>query len=258
MIFVPPLQLSKPGLFVTGTDTGVGKTVVSSAIAWALSQAGQRVGVCKPFATGCRHEAGEWISEDAQALQHFAGKRHSLHTVNPVTFPAPAAPAVAAEFARQDIDYPAIARSLAELDQTSDVLVIEGVGGVMVPLDPHRPGLTVLDLMMELDYPVLVVARAILGTLNHTALTLHALRQAGLRCVGVVVNGYDANPEAMDDLVMQTNPRWIERMNDTRVLAVLPRVSAEEIAPAAGLMPASILDAVATVPWASLAARPRR
>ena len=233
---------ARPGLFVTGTDTGVGKTVVAAAIAAALRRRGLRVGVCKVAASGCRRERGQLVSEDAELLAHHAESRHRLDVVCPQRFVEPLAPAVAAERAGTDLDWAAIRSSLDVIASDSDVMIVEGVGGVLVPMD--RAGHTVLDLMRALMLPAVVVARAGLGTINHTLLTVGALRAAGVPVAGVVINRYPADA----DTATETNPAAVERYGRVPVLAICP----DEPSTLPEL-PAGAAEAIAAVDWASLA-----
>ncbi|MCX5659324.1 MAG: dethiobiotin synthase [Planctomycetota bacterium] len=257
----PPL-LRKPGLFITATDTGVGKTTITCAIARALRRESQRmrVGVCKPMATGCRRDREGLVSEDAEALAHFADCRQPLDVINPVRYVLPVAPAVAAEATGEPIDRDAIARSLTLLDESSDVVLVEGVGGVMVPIDGRHPRVTVLDLAASLGYPVLVVCRAGLGTLNHTSMTVRLLRDAGCMIAGVVINGYVADTSlsesALADASMVSNRRWIEKMTGLPILAVSPACPVEEVVPHQAKIPPAILDAVALTYWSDVAGAP--
>ena len=263
-------RLDKPGLFVTGTDTGVGKTLVTCAIAWHLRQHAilrmdsggrgsgdvgrrNRVAVCKPVATGCRRDREGLISEDAEALAHFADCREPLDVINPVRYRQPVAPAVAAQQTDAAIDGRAIVRSLERLGAGHDVILVEGIGGLLVPLDNHDPECTVIDLIKDIGFPVLVVTRAGLGTLNHTAMTVRLLRGAGLAVAGLVVNGFIADSssaaEREADASMATNRSWLERMNGLRVLATVPACGATAVAPQAGHLPPAILDAVGVTYW---------
>lgn len=140
-------RLSIPSLFVTGTDTGVGKTVIAGAIAQFLHRQGLRVAVCKPIATGCVHRREGLVSEDAEFLAHCADARHPLDLICPQCFAEPLAPAIAAERAGQPIDWEAIGRAMHLMSGDSDVMVVEGIGGILVPLDKHY---SVLDLAAEL------------------------------------------------------------------------------------------------------------
>ena len=242
--------LTRPGLFVTGTDTGVGKTAVTCGIAAALRGQGVgRVGVCKPLASGCRKDREGLVSEDAEALAHFADCRLPLEVVCPVRYAAPLAPAVAAEESGVDVDFAAIGAALTRLDHASDVVLVEGVGGVCVPLD--RAGrVSVLDLAAAMGYPVLIVARSTLGTLNHTAMTARLLRDAGLRIAGVVMNHYPVDAGRLsDDPSVQSNRRWLEKLTGAPVLAIVPACASDAVRPERGLLPPEFLDAFTQCHW---------
>ncbi len=238
-------KLTKPGLFITATDTEVGKTVASCAIAACLRRAGLAVGVCKPMASGCRHDREGLVSPDAEALAHFADCRQPLHIINPLRYAAPLAPAVAAEQTDTPADWSCIAESLEQLDQAHDLLIVEGIGGWLVPLDQKQ---TVADLARWIGYPAVVVVRPSLGTLNHTALTCAAIRNTGTRLAGLIINRYrtdDPDPSAA------SNPRWLARQNRTQVLTTLPE--ADGVAVEAGRLPEAIVEAAGMVDWQSIA-----
>jgi len=245
------IQGKKPGLFVTGTDTEVGKTLIACAIAAAMRRQlpGIRLGASKPFASGCRHEREGLVNEDAEALAHFADCKQPLNVINPIRFAAPLAPAVAAQEAGEPIDWATLERSLAVLERESDALLIEGVGGVMVPLDPQRPKYTVLDFISALGYPVVIVTRANLGTLNHTALTVRALKQAGCRIAGLVLNGYIVDPVETDDPSIASNRLWLEKLTGIKTLAVVPKVDPVGAQPEKGRIDPAILEAVEMTYW---------
>ncbi len=243
-----------PGLFITGTDTGVGKTLVTCAIASAIrrQEPGACLGVLKPFASGCRKDREGLVSEDAEALAHFADARQPLEIITPIRFAAPLAPAAAAREADEPIDWSALSRSLSRIDHECDAVLMEGVGGLMVPLDPTRPKYTVLNLIVELGYPVLIVTRAGLGTLNHTAMTAHLLKQAGCRIVGMVINGYVADAVQTDDPSIAGNRYWLEKMTGLTTLAVVPRVDPVGAQPQHGRIDPAILEAVEMTYWPNL------
>ncbi|MFA9477833.1 dethiobiotin synthase [Phycisphaerales bacterium AB-hyl4] len=246
-------RLTTPGLFVTGTDTGVGKTVVTCAIAAALREQrpGWRVGVCKPFSSGCRREREGLVHEDAEALAHFADCRLPLDVINPIRFAPPLAPAVAAEQKGKKVDWALLARALHTLDDASDALLVEGVGGLLVPLDPDNPKCTVLELISALGLPTVVVTRAGLGTLNHTAMTVRLLREAGCVVAGLVINGYD--PDAVDDdPAITTNRRWLTKMTGAPVLAVLPKVRDGEANPSRARLDGGLIEAAGMADWVAL------
>src|SRR5215217_2021978 len=138
------------GLLITGTDTGIGKTVIAGAIAAWFRRQGARVGVLKPAATGCVRRREGLVSEDAEFLAHCADARHPLDLICPQRYAEPLAPAVAADRAGQPLDWTAIQRSIDLMSRDSDVLIVEGVGGVMVPMDGRH---TVLDMIHWLGLP---------------------------------------------------------------------------------------------------------
>src|SRR5688500_16170030 len=242
----PPALLGPvrvPGLLVTGTDTGVGKTLVAGAIADWFRRRGRRVGVLKPCATGCVRRREGLVSEDAEFLAHHADARFPLDVVCPQRYAEPLAPAVAAERAGQPLDWEAVERSLRLIGRGSDVMIVEGVGGLRVPMDERH---TFLDVARWLRLPAVVVARAGLGTINHTLLTVDALRDAGVTVAGVVINRYPAENATVAE---ETNPRAIERWGKVPLLAIVPDYKA----PIAKHLPADVVAAVAPVDWARLA-----
>ena len=241
----PPISpLSIPGLFITGTDTGVGKTLVTGAIASLLVHQKRCVAVAKPIATGCVHRREGLVSEDAEWLAHCAQTRHPLDLVCPQRYAEPLAPAVAADRANVPVDHAAIGRAIRIMSEGADVMLVEGIGGIMVPIDPRH---TVLDLVRWLQIPALVVARAGLGTINHTLMTIAALRQANIKVAGVVINRYptDTPPSAEE-----TNPRAIERWGKTKVLCLFPECPT--LAQTLPAVPASVAAAVGQVDWMGL------
>jgi dethiobiotin synthetase len=240
-----PLQI--PGLFVTGTDTGVGKTVIAGAIANWFARRRKRVAVCKIAATGCVHRREGLVSEDAEFLAMCADSKHPLDLIAPQRWAEPLAPAIAAQRANQPIDWFVIDNSIRLMSRDSDVMIVEGVGGIMVPLDEKH---TVLDVAGALKVPVIVVARAGLGTINHTLLTVNALRSSSLQVAGVVINRYHAeSPDAAEE----TNPRAIQKWGKVPVLCVVPEEPLNTSEP--GKIPAGIAGAIDTVDWSQLLGR---
>jgi dethiobiotin synthetase len=239
MLHPPPI----PGLLITATDTGAGKTVITSAIARALRATGLRVGVLKPVATGCIHTREGLVSEDAELLAHHADSPHPLHVICPQRYAEPLAPAIAAQRAKQPLDWSAIQRSLDAIAATSDILLVEGVGGLMVPLDDQH---TVLDLARWLNFPAIIVARPNLGTINHTLLTASVLRHANVPIAGVVINRYPPDATPIAD---ETNPRAIERWGKLPILAIVP----DTREPIDRLMPQDILSPISRVDWINVA-----
>lgn len=182
------------GIFITGTDTGVGKTIVAATLARLLRMKGVNVGVMKPVTSGCREVSGQLVSEDALLLCEAAGIT-CTNDVAPYRLREPVAPSEAARLDGVRIDFAAIKKSFDYLSSLYDYLIVEGVGGVMVPLSG---GFLVSDLVRELKLPLLVVARSGLGTINHTVLTCFASAQMGLQVSGVIINGMPEYPGLAD------------------------------------------------------------
>ena len=237
------------GLFVVGTDTGVGKTRVASAIARAMTVDGRRVGVLKPVMTGVAgvREAGR--RDDADHLLQAVGAESAPKAlVCPIVYPEPLAPPVAARRFGHPLEADALyAATYACLAHWRDVLgaevmVVEGVGGILCPI---AEGITVADLAIRLDYPLVVVARRGLGTLNHTLLTVEAALYRSLRVAGVILNG--AEP-TVDPVAEATNPDELaRRLGPVPILADLPHESGEE----------AVTVAMNGLGWYNRASRPR-
>ena len=178
------------GVFITGTDTGVGKTIVTATLALLMRMRGVNVGVMKPVTSGCREEEGSLVSDDALLLCQAAGVSCSAD-VAPYLLREALAPAEAAKIDGVKIDFACIKASYDRLAAVHDVVLVEGAGGLMVPL---AGGLLVADLVRTLGLPLLVVARPGLGTINHTVLTCFAAQQMGLGVAGVIVNNFPEKP----------------------------------------------------------------
>ena len=183
------------GLFITGTDTEVGKTYVASLLAQSLLASGLRVGVYKPTASGCRREGGRLISRDAVQLWEAAGRPDSLEAVCPQPFEAPLAPHLAARAEAKHIDPQLLSSGIGHWKAGSDIVLVEGAGGLMSPLADQ---LYNADLAGELGYPLLVVTPNVLGVINQTLQTLIAAAtyRDGLHVAGIVLN--DVDPERSD------------------------------------------------------------
>jgi len=204
-----------PGLFITGTDTGVGKTYVAAMIARALVTAGRSVGVYKPAASGCRCEDGAVVSDDGLALWNAAGRPGDLERVCPQRFAAPLAPHLAAHAEGRQLDADLLRRGLDYWQARSEVILVEGAGGLMSPLGQQE---YVADLAHEFGFPLIVVSRNALGTINQTLQTLiaaAALRN-GLAVAGVVLNS--PNPPN-DDASISTNRRELSARCTCPILA---------------------------------------
>ncbi len=207
----PPLV----GLFFTGTDTGVGKTFVTAAVASLLRRQGRPVAVCKPVATGALPWAGGWVSEDTRLLAEAVGRPNEVRQITPWAFPEPVAPPVAARQHGVTLRLDELAGAVRTRQQRDGVVLVEGVGGLLCPLTERE---TVADLAGVLRLPLVIVARRGLGTLNHTLLTLEAARSRQLPVAGIVVN--DTEPDRGP--AWATNVAELERRVDVPILAVIP------------------------------------
>jgi dethiobiotin synthetase len=200
------------GLFVTGTDTAVGKTIVAAAVCAALAERGERVAAFKPVVTGLDEEPGEW-PRDHDLLAQVASAGQSPAQVAPLTFGPAVSPHYAAERVGRAIEPLELAAKARAVADGADALICEGVGGLLVPL---TPGYLVRDLALDLDLPLLVVARPGLGTINHTLLTLEAARAAGLEVAAVVVTPWPEEPSGME----RSNRATIESLGGAPVWAL--------------------------------------
>jgi dethiobiotin synthetase len=214
-----PINLNLPkkaGLFITGTDTGVGKTLIAGAIAKILTDKGLKVGVFKPIATGCKRTWDGLISSDTDFLSYCANSDLSLSTITPIGYRTPAAPIVSAARDGAAIDFDKIAAAYKDICQNSDAVLIEGIGGVRVPLTEE---FDLLDLAVEFALPIVIVARPNLGTINHTLMTIDCVRATELKIAGVVINGYNAVESTVAE---DTAPEIIAKCSGVEVLAVVP------------------------------------
>lgn len=200
------------GIFIAGTDTGVGKTFVAAGIARALRARGIGIGVMKPFETGCRSRGGKLIPVDAMTLMRSAEVTDPLDLVNPYRFRTPLAPMVAARQEGRTIEIRKIKEAVRLLTKRHEFLIVEGAGGIMVPLTSRT---SYLDLAADLRLPVLIIARPGLGTINHTLLTIAALRARRVPIAGTVFNHSAGGQQGSAE---RTNPAVIERLSGVPVL----------------------------------------
>ncbi len=212
--------MSEPvrGLFITGTDTEVGKTRVTAMIARALVAAGYRPGVYKPAASGCRREGDELVADDAVTLWEAAGRPGTLELVCPQRFEAPIAPHLAARAEGRQIDVELLRHGIDHWRAASDIVLVEGVGGLMSPLSEQD---YVADLAAEFGYPLLIVSRNALGTINQTLQTLIAAASFGngLPVAGIVLN-HPVPPTG--DASIATNRAELSARCNVPILAEVP------------------------------------
>lgn len=179
--------------FIAGTDTGVGKTLVSCALLQAFAAQGKRVAGFKPVAAGCDEDGH---NDDVRLLLASSNVEAGYDSINPYRFPQPIAPHLAARHAGVRIDFSRILASYRELAGRADEVVVEGVGGFRVPLNEAQDS---ADLARQLDLPVILVVGMRLGCLNHALLTLRAIADYQLECAGWVANVLDAGMPALPE-----------------------------------------------------------
>ncbi|MEK6692038.1 MAG: dethiobiotin synthase [Nitrospirota bacterium] len=204
------------GIFITGTDTCIGKTVISGALAIALKEMGYDVGVMKPIETGCRRSGKKLIPSDAIFLKKTSGSRDSLDLINPYRFKRPLAPAVASELEGVKIDISRILRSFELLKKRHDIVIVEGAGGILVPINKDY---FFLDLIRDMGIPIIIVARPGLGTINHTLLTIRCAREHGIPVIGFIINHSNRSKPDPSEV---TNPLVIKRLSNIPLIGVFP------------------------------------
>jgi dethiobiotin synthetase len=202
------------GLFVSGTDTGAGKSVVAASICAALAARGERVAAFKPVVTGLAEPQGEF-PPDHELLALAAGGGQSPTDVAPYRYDPPLSPHYAAELAGETIDPARLVGAARAAAAGADALVAEGVGGLLVPI---TPGYLVRDLARDLSLPLVVAARTGLGTINHTLLTVEAARAVGLSLAGIVMTPWPAEPAPIE----LSNRATVERLAGVVVSALGP------------------------------------
>ncbi|MBI5902938.1 MAG: dethiobiotin synthase [Deltaproteobacteria bacterium] len=202
--------------FITATDTNAGKTRITAGLASALSGMGVDSGVMKPVETGCKEIDGALVPTDAIALKEAANSPDPLDLINPYRFAAPLAPSIASRMAGVEISLSRIGECFQEIYGRHDLILVEGAGGLLVPLTEDK---TIADLILYLGIPAIIVAPNRLGAVNHTALTVECARKRGIEVKGVVLN--NATP-ASGDLSRDSNAGEIERIAGVRVIATMP------------------------------------
>jgi dethiobiotin synthetase len=209
------------GYFITGTDTEVGKTFVAAGLAKAMAETGLRVGVMKPVETGCTVKDETLVPKDAVFLKQAIGTEAQLDTINPYRFKDPLAPSIAARIAGVEIDFKKIKECYKELSKDKDVMLLEGAGGLMIPLAEDK---TSADLVLFLELKLIVVAPSRLGVLNHTLLTVRHARDINIEVTAVILN----HPTSSTDESVSFNMTELKRL-DVPIIGELPFCREEEL-----------------------------
>lgn len=202
-------------IFVTGTDTDIGKTVVTAGLASVMQSLGYKAGVYKPFQSGAEEKNGFLVSPD---LAYVKKLDFYVETLCTYLLKPPTAPYIAAEIDGVQINLSTVCREFQTLKQNCEVVLVEGAGGLMVPVTKDA---LMCDVAKMLDIPVLIVARPDLGTINHTLLTINQAKITGLDIAGVIINRY---PMGTNDIAIKTAPRLIEEYTDANILGIIPDI----------------------------------
>lgn len=202
------------GIFVTGTDTGVGKTIISSGLAAVLKEKKIDIGVFKPFLSGVSRDHPK---SDTSLLKQLSCTSLSHEEITPFQFKEPLAPYVASKLEGKNVRIEDVLNHWEAIRRKHDYFIVEGAGGISVPLGEN---FLVSDLIKTLQLPIVIVARPNLGTVNHIFLTIQYAKSLGLHIAGIVINGISDHP----DLAEQTNPKLIEELCGVPILGITPKL----------------------------------
>jgi dethiobiotin synthetase len=211
------------GIFVTATDTGVGKTVVSAVLVRALKKAGVNVGVMKPMETDCTFKNGIMVPADGSFLLKMAEMQESIDLVTPIRYRLPLAPYTASLKEGVPVKFDTVFKAYKQLADRHEFMVVEGVGGVLVPLTKTASGdiYYVTDLIKDLHLPAVVVARPMLGTINHTLLTVLKLLDEGIDVKGVIIS---YNAPSQGTVAEETNMEMLKELCPVPIIGVVPHL----------------------------------
>jgi dethiobiotin synthetase len=207
------------GLFIAGTDTGVGKTVVAAAIIKALHAQGIHACGMKPIETGCSCVGSTLYPSDGMFLKKVSRMDEHIGFVTPYCFENPVAPSLASEMEGRAIHIPLIREKFQALLERYPAVVVEGIGGILVPI---KKDYFVMDLIRELSLPLVVVARPSLGTINHTLLTVNYALGKGISVLGIIIN-FSRPPE--NTVAENTNPLVLEQLCPVPVIGIFPHLN---------------------------------
>ncbi|MCF6228306.1 MAG: dethiobiotin synthase [Planctomycetes bacterium] len=206
----------RTGIFITGTDTGVGKTVVAAGLVMALKARGINAGYMKPIESGCPVLDGEVVPQDLRFVREVTGVRDDIDLSCPYRLKAAAAPSIASRLEDVHVSIGYIVDQYFQLSLMHEFIVVEGAGGLMVPLNNND---LMTDLILQLGLETLVVSAPGLGAINHTLLTTNMAKMLGIPLAGVVINGFGREAIGLPE---RTNPDEIEHFGNVPVLGILP------------------------------------
>lgn len=203
-------------IFITGTDTDIGKTFITAGLAATMQSLGYSTSVYKPVQSGAIEKNGFMQAPD---LAFVKSVDPYIQTYSSYLLKEPVAPSIAAEMENIVIDRNVIQKDYEHISKESDCTIVEGAGGLMVPVAPR---FLMLDMIKMLDLPIVIVIRPDLGTVNHTLLTINQAAAAGIKVRGVIINNF---PEKTNDISMKSAPRLIEEYSDAKVLGIVKHFS---------------------------------
>lgn len=203
------------GVFITGTDTEIGKTTITSGLAWLLRKNNIRIGVMKPFATSFKVYSYRYKSSDTAFLAKAADINESDQILNPIYLPLPASPLMAAEILHKTVDLGMVTQKFGILQKKYDFTLVEGIGGVMVPITEK---ISVLDVMEIMKLPTIIVSSPRLGSINHTILTINACKVKKIPILGVIFNQMPKNPNIVESMT----PHYVEKLTNVNTISVVP------------------------------------
>jgi len=204
------------GLFITGTDTGVGKTIIGAALASTIRRSGVDVGIMKPFACADKVFSRKYKSEDVALLAKAAQVTDPDEQINPFFYPIPTAPFVASKLnIKNKVNISCALKLYHKLCAKHDFMIVEGIGGVMVPLTRKK---YIANFAKSLGLSTIIVSSLKLGTINHTLLTIKVCKGFGLNPIGIIINGIEENDSLVKDKVVEA----IEELSDVKILGVIP------------------------------------
>jgi dethiobiotin synthetase len=210
------------GFFITGTDTGVGKTVIAAAVIKALHAKGIQACGMKPIETGCQSIGETLFPSDGMFLKKVARMDETINHITPYCFASPVAPSVASETENRVISTAVIMEAFAKLLAKYGTVVVEGIGGILVPI---RRDFFVIDLVRELNLPLIVVSKPSLGTINHTLLTVNYALNMGVTVSGIIMNF--TRPQG-GTIAEETNPHVIQQMCPVPLIGIFPYLNTME------------------------------
>ena len=203
------------GVFITGIDTEVGKTEIACGLAWILQKNGIYVGVMKPFATSSKIHSKYYKSQDTAKLAKAASVKDSDKTLNPSFFQLAASPLMATEISHKPINLGTVFEKFLFLRKKYDFIVVEGIGGVMVPIT-HK--LSLLHVVRKMNLPVIIVSKPKLGSINHTIMTVNACREFKIPILGIIFNQMPIHPNIVESMT----PFYVERLTKTKTISIIP------------------------------------